>query len=190
MQTQFTCPLAKIKKCQCLKSKFWLQLGKFPLQGSMTVGLFYISQRCMIPQANAAEFIFSWWAFRISDGVAELLILKWDRKDSNSTRWSHLKSGKKNPNDALTGFLLSALDWVGKEGAAGEPGQKSGRFGTVQGRADWEEGCCTGSLLLLHSKGPFCPWTLIWTLREEGGKGCDRAFAVPDGKTSQSGVRY
>lgn len=87
-------------------------------------------------------------------------------------------------------FFAVPQTGVGEEGSAGQPRHKSGRNGATQGRADWAEGCCTGSLFLPHPNGPFCPWTLIWSLREEGGQSCGGSFSVQVGKTSQSGVSH
>lgn len=92
-------------------------------------------------------------------------------------------------NHASTDIFLSAPDWGWRaEGAAGQTGHKTGREGAAQGRADWTSGCCPRSLFLLYPNVPFYPQTLIWSLRGGGGQGCG-AFAVPVGKTSQSGLR-
>lgn len=123
---------------QCLKLKFCLQPGMFISQGSMTVCLFYISQRCMLPRANAAEFTFSQWAFR------EFSWNRWDlnfemRQKRLKQHWSHLISEKRKkpklkPNYALTAILLSAPDWGWRRKTEGH---KAGRGDDAHGRAGW-----------------------------------------------------
>lgn len=79
----------------------------------MTACLFYISQRCMLPRANAVEFTFSQWAFREFSWSCWEVDLEMRQKRLKQ-HWSHLTSGKNKQtktNHSLTAVLLSAPDW-------------------------------------------------------------------------------
>lgn len=106
----------KKKNRWCLKLTFWLQPGKFTLQGSRTLCLFYNSQRCMFPRENAAEFAFSQRVFRVFRAFS------WSCRDVHlemrqkrlKQHWSHLTSGKK-PNQTMLWLPFFSVPRLGLE---------------------------------------------------------------------------